>query len=96
MGFNLFGDAHLFCASYCTLYLKILKYANASWADASHIQQPRLVNNPGKLLTVIIKSFSAFAAKVSRIHHLSQQRAGSVLRVPEALVQHLHDVEANV
>src|SRR5205085_12386317 len=46
--------------------------------------------------SVFVKSSSAFAAQPASIHHLDEQRTGPILRVAQTVLQHPHDIEANI
>ena len=45
---------------------------------------------------VFIKSSSTLLSQPARVHHLDQQRAGTILGIAQAILQHSHDVEANI
>src|SRR5439155_20458239 len=47
-------------------------------------------------LVVVVEAASRLAAEAAGLDELTQQRAGCVLRVSEARVQHLHDRNARV
>src|SRR5205814_2286819 len=61
--------------------------ANLSW------ETPARARSGGR---VLVEPAAALPAQVAPLHHPPQQRAGTVLRVAEPLVQHLHDVQAGV
>ncbi len=45
---------------------------------------------------VLVEAATALAAEASRLHVLAQERAGRVLRVAEAVLEHFHDGDARV
>src|SRR5258705_429931 len=46
--------------------------------------------------SVLINPPTTLSSLPSRVHHLDEQRAGAVFGIAEAVVQHPHDVEADV
>ena len=50
----------------------------------------------GNLTAVVVKAAARLAAEPARLDILHQQRAGPVLGIGEALVEHLHHREAGI
>jgi len=48
------------------------------------------------LLPVHIESFATLPTEMSRCNHFLQQRAGTILRIPESLMENFHDGQTNV
>src|SRR5579883_3491229 len=48
------------------------------------------------LLLIVVKALARLAPQAAGGHHLAQQRTGAVLGVLEAVVEHVHDGQADV
>src|SRR5437016_3682018 len=47
-------------------------------------------------ILIFIESMAGFLAQPSRINHFDQEGTGAVFRIPESVVHHPHDIEADI
>src|SRR5512139_454791 len=65
-------------------------------ADGASALAPLPPSRPVSALSVRVETPSRLAAQVARLHHLHEQRRGAVLRILEALVQHVQHRELDI
>src|SRR5262245_14000812 len=56
----------------------------------------KFIGAPTRGSSVLVEATSRLPAETTRRHHRFEERTGPVLAVSEALVEHVHDVEADV